>query len=202
MRVLRDQPQPMPRGRHYRRGTLIPTLPDQLLQIQAGIVAQMVIHTDGTEVLLGLHGAGQLLLPHPADSCFLHLQAQTEVLLVPISWQEARQWPDLPEQLRGRLWQQEAWAAMQARPHLADRILGLLELLAEQFGRTQPDGVLIDVRITHQQLAAASGATRTTVTRILQELRRRAVLDVVGQGQQERFCLLGRQTHPSHTGQG
>lgn len=196
MTALYGQLKWAPQCRRYLRGTLIPTMPEQLLQIQAGIVAQMVIHTDGTEVLLGLHGAGQLLIPHPADSCFLHLQAQTEVLIVPISWQEACQWPDLPEKLRARLWQQEAWAAMQARPAYEDRLLGILSLLAEQFGIATDDGILVDLRITHQQLAGAIGATRSTVTRLLSTLRRRNLLTTIGAGSQERFCL---HNSPHHT---
>lgn len=176
-------------SRRYPRGALIPTTPDLLLEVVAGIVAQVVIHSDGAEVLLGLHGPGQLLTPHPADSCYLNLQAHTDVQLALFSWSQAQYLPDLPAKLRARLWQQEAWAAMQARPHLDERLLGVLTLLAEQFGQSSSQGVLIDVRLTHAQLATAIGATRTTVTRLLGELRRRGLLSMVGEGQEERVCL-------------
>jgi hypothetical protein len=46
------------------------------------------------------------------------------------------------------------------------------------------------VRITHTLLAAAIGANRTTITRLLSELRRRNVLTTVSHGHKERFCLL------------
>jgi CRP-like cAMP-binding protein len=193
--LIATMPTPLSNGmvvtrRTYGRGALIPTTPDLLLQVEEGVVAQVVIHSDGAEVLLGLHGPGQLLTPHPADSCFLNLQAHTDVRLVIYSWQQALQLPDLPARLRTRLWQQEAWAAMQARPYLDERLLGVLTLLAEQFGRPDPQGLLIDVRLTHAQLATAIGATRTTVTRLLGTLRQRALLTTVGEGQEERFCLL------------
>ncbi|MCE7979550.1 MAG: Crp/Fnr family transcriptional regulator [Caldilinea sp. CFX5] len=175
--------------RTFGRGALIPTTADLLLQVEEGVVAQVVIHSDGAEVLLGLHGPGQLLTPHPADRCFLNLQAHTDVRLAIFSWQQALQLPDLPARLRARLWQQEAWAAMQARPYLDERLLGVLTLLAEQFGRPVPHGLLIDVRLTHAQLATAIGATRTTVTRLLGTLRQRGLLTTVGEGQEERFCL-------------
>lgn len=178
--------------RNYTRGALIPTTPDLVLQVEEGIVAQVVIHIDGAEVLLGLHGPGQLLTPHPADSCYLNLQAHTDVRLAVMSWQQALSFSDLPVRLRARLWQQEAWAAMQARPQLDERILGVLALLAEQFGRSTPQGVLVDVRLTHGQLATAVGATRTTVTRLLGELRRRHILSTVGEGLEERFVLHQR----------
>ena len=175
--------------RSYTRGALIPTTPDLLLQVEEGVVAQVVIHSDGAEVLLGLHGSGQLLTPHPTDSCYLNLQAHTDVRLAVMPWQHALTLPDLSNRLRARLWQQEAWAAMQARPNLDERILGVLALLAEQFGQSTPQGLLIDVRLTHAQLATAVGATRTTVTRLLGELRRRQALSTVGEGLEERFVL-------------
>ena len=48
--------------RSYPRGALIPTTPDLLLQVEEGVVAQVVIHSDGAEVLLWLHGPGQILV--------------------------------------------------------------------------------------------------------------------------------------------
>ena len=101
--------------------------------------------------------------------------------------------------MRRRLQQLEAWAAMQARPHLDQRVLGLLSLLAEQFGRPHPQGTLIDVRITHAQLAAAAGATRTTITRTLGDLRTRGLLATVGSGEAQRLCP--REPEAAHHGQ-
>lgn len=178
-----------PMHRHYTRGVIIPTQPDLLLQVQQGVVAQVVTHSDGAEVLLGLHGPGQWLTPHPADSCYLSLQAHTDVTLAIFTWSQALHLPELASHLRARLWQQEAWAAMQARPHLDERILGILTLLAEQFGRPIEHGLLVDVRLTHAQLATAVGATRATITRLLGALRRRQLISTIGDGQEERFCL-------------
>jgi CRP-like cAMP-binding protein len=176
--------------RLYRRGEVIRCSPDAVLEIEQGCVAQSVIHADGAEVLLGLAGPGQLLTPHPEDNCLIQLVAHSNVTIRSEPWATASRRPDFALRLRTRLWHLEAWAAMQARPYLAERLLGILSVLAEQFGKPQPDGVLIDVRITHQQLAAAIGANRTTVTRLLSELRRRAVLTTSGHGHNERFCLL------------
>jgi hypothetical protein len=184
------QPSASPRLITYQRGDSIRLPTAGVLEIQAGLVAQMVIHQDGAEVLLGFAGPGQLVIPHPEDSCFLQLLAHTDVTIQVQPWASASQAANFAERLRVRLWQLEAWAAMQARPHLEERLMGILALLAEQFGRPQPDGLLIDVRITHQQLAAAIGANRTTVTRLLSELRRRGLLTTLGYGQEERFCLL------------
>lgn len=175
--------------RRYERDELIALERDAVLEVRAGIVAQTVIHADGTEVLLGLCGPGQLLIGHPDDSCCLQLLAHTDTSVTVRSWSAAAAQPHFAERLRARLRQMEAWSAMGARHYLDQRVIGILGLLGEQFGHPQDDGLLIDVRITHAQLATAVGATRTTVTRILSELRARKLLTTVGSGAGERFCL-------------
>lgn len=191
------QTESVPKTRSYARGGLLPSTPDLLLQIVEGVVAQSVIYPDGTEVLLGFYGPNQLLVPHPADSCYIHFQAHTDVTLQILPWAEANRLPDLAERLRARIRQQEAWAALQARPANDERLLGMLSLLAEQFGVPADHGMLLDLRITHQQLAGALGITRPTVTRLLNILRRRRLLSTIGSGNQERF-LLHQQPHTTH----
>lgn len=175
--------------RRYERDDLIALERDAILEVREGIVAQTVIHADGTEVLLGLCGPGQLLIGHPDDSCCLQLLAHTDARVTIRGWSAAADQPHFAERLRARLRQVEAWSAMGARHYLDQRVIGILGLLGEQFGRPQDGGLLIDVRITHAQLATAVGATRTTVTRILGELRARNLLTTVGSGASERFCL-------------
>ncbi len=181
--------QPAASERRYARDEMIQLDRDAVLEVVAGVVAQAMIHDDGTEVLLGLCGPGQLLVGHPDDGCCLHLVAHTEVVVAVREWTEAAAQPRFAERLRARLRQMEAWSAAQARHYLDQRVLSILGLLAEQFGEPRADGVLIDVRITHAQLASAVGATRTTVTHILGELRGRELITTIGAGSGERFLL-------------
>ena len=62
-----------------------------------------------------------------------------------------------------------------------ERLLGLLGELLEQYGRPIVEGILIDIRLSHQDLASLIGITRESVTLTLGEL------------QNERIVLLGRQ---------
>jgi CRP-like cAMP-binding protein len=105
--------------------------------------------------------------------------------------------PNFAERLRDRIRVLEGWSAMQAHPHLDQRIISVLTMLAEQFGVLHAHGLLIDVRITHAQLATAVGATRSTVTRLLSDLRTRGNLTTVGRGENERYCLC-RWEHTDH----
>ena len=176
--------------RRYQRGDVILLEPDTVLEIRQGIIAQTMVHQDGSQVLLGLCGPEQLVVPHPADTCYIQLVAHTNAAVTIKSWQQASRDAEFPEKLRSRLQQMEAWAAMQARPHLDQRVFGILSLLAEQFGVASPQGEMVDIRITHTQLATAVGATRTTITRTLGDLRRQGILSLVQTADGERFCLL------------
>lgn len=180
------------RQRQFKPGEPVFLEPDSVLTVHEGVLATTMMHGDGAEVLLGLTGAGEILVAHPEDECFIQLLAHTPAVVSIQPWEKAVLQPGFAEKLRTRLQRMEAWAAMQARPYLDQRVLGILSLLAEQFGVSHPDGVLIDVRLTHAQLAAAVGANRTTITRVLGELRAAGKLSSKGAGRQERFVLRER----------
>ncbi|MDA8015996.1 MAG: Crp/Fnr family transcriptional regulator [Thermoanaerobaculia bacterium] len=175
-----------PRRRHYRSGEAIPLRVDEMLSIVDGIVAQVVWHEDGGEGLVGLWGVGHLFSGHPEDDFAVTLRAHTDVV-VEIDLLDAG--VDAFERLLARVRHLEAWSSVQSRQNMQQRLLGVLSLLAEQFGEACSEGTLIDVRITHAQLAAAIGATRATVTRLLGPMRRKGLVSTVQSAAGERFCL-------------
>jgi hypothetical protein len=149
-------------------------------------------HADGVETLLGLYGPGQVLIGHPDDECALQLYTHTDVVVTIQEWQALYDSVDMMDRLCERIRMMEAWASVQARPYLDERIIGLLGLMSEQFGVKHSLGMLVDVRITHGLLASALGATRSTVTRTLGDLRQRGRLLTIGKGEQERFCVVSK----------
>ena len=175
--------------RRYRNGDTVLWSPGQVLLVEMGAVAQTALHADGTEVLLGFVPAGGLVVA-PREDLFaptLHACSESEVTALP--WSEAIRLNRFVERLRDQLTLAEAWSAAQARPHLDDRLMGIFELLARQLGRPHPKGSLIDLRITHLQLAQAVGATRSTVTRLLARLRRGGRLSRAGDPGGERWIV-------------
>jgi CRP/FNR family transcriptional regulator len=62
------------------------------------------------------------------------------------------------------------------------RLANLLPILAQKFGeRSQSDGsVTIDLRLTHQDLAAMVASTRESVTKVLNEMRNHGVVEIEG----------------------
>ena len=155
---------------------------NHVLRIHEGVASLYAVHPDGAEVLLGLLAPGQILADHPMDSCHVEVRAHVSVVASHQSWEHAMVTREAMEAIRSQLLQLQGWASMQAHPYLDHRILGVLSLLAEQFGVPDNEGVLIGVRLTHSQIASAVGSTRATVTRLIGDLERKGQLRVVGRG--------------------
>ena len=62
------------------------------------------------------------------------------------------------------------------------RLANLLPILARKFGARNEDGqsVTIDLRLTHQDLAAMVASTRESVTKVLNDMRNRGVVEIEG----------------------
>ncbi len=175
------------RHRQFHRGETIPLEDDWIFDVEEGVVALMVTHYDGTEGLLGLYGRSQSLLGHAERHYGVRLMAHTDVVGTMHPWHAGGE--PAAERVRAHLLPLTDWAAAQSHPNLTDRIRGILVTLAGQFGRPHRLGTLIDVRITHTQLAAGVGATRSTVTCILGRMRRDRELIVLGARGSDLFCL-------------
>ncbi len=64
------------------------------------------------------------------------------------------------------------------------RLLSTLVKLADEYGRESKDGVLIDLLLSQQELANMIGASRETVSRSLNDLKKRNIIDF------NRRCIL------------
>ncbi|MEH7239416.1 Crp/Fnr family transcriptional regulator [Bacillus sp. JJ1562] len=80
--------------------------------------------------------------------------------------------------------------AIQQQYRVEDRVLGLFNWYANQFGTKTNNGILINIRITHQQIALFVGSTRPTITRIINKMSRLNILKRVNVNEQERYLLL------------
>ena len=67
--------------------------------------------------------------------------------------------------------QVESMLALLGLRRVEDRVRGFMELLARDFGEPCDDGLRLNLRLTHQEIASALSTTRVTVTRVLGQLR-------------------------------
>ena len=174
----------------YKAGDRATAQPGRPVEILKGAVALTAVHADGAEVLISVLGPGDFLLHHPSDVCRIEAVAQTAVQAESFAEDDLLGQPRYAAALASRALRAQAWAASQAHPYIEQRLLGILNLLSEQFGVPHEGGRLIDVRLTHSQLAAITGTTRPTVTRVIAALTKTGHLAVVGSGATRRLCVF------------
>jgi CRP/FNR family transcriptional regulator, cyclic AMP receptor protein len=92
----------------------------------------------------------------------------------------ARQAPGLVVGLQSRMAEQVERLATQLvicqLPRVEERLLAMMWLLAESWGRVTPSGTTLPLALTHELLGAMIGARRPTVTLALGELAERGAL--------------------------
>ena len=86
----------------------------------------------------------------------------------------ARRWPALYEAIHEQLERQRrrtsAHLAVLQLPRVDSRIQAMFGLLADRWGRVTPEGIVIDLALTHEQIGHLVGGRRPTVTLALAEL--------------------------------
>ena len=75
-----------------------------------------------------------------------------------------------------RAQQQSVWMCIVQTKLVSERLFLLLKWLAAKFSRTVAQGQLIDLRLTHREIANTIGTNRVTVTRIINKFEQQGVI--------------------------
>lgn len=96
-------------------------------------------------------------------------------------------WPALASALVGRALRRARWqgifAALSHMNRVDERVLLAFWHFAERWGRVRPDGILVRLPVTHEQLGALVGARRPSVTTALSALGGAGLLQSVARGE-------------------
>lgn len=175
----------------FARRSLLPLKYDALWKIETGVVRTLTLLEDGTLVTLGLWGPGDVVgrVLSKADPYQIECLTPVEVTLLPSSsWHKATEEMILHIQRSGELVE---------ILHYRQTELALLQLfswLAKRFGQEVEQGQMIDLRLTHEDIAAIIGSTRVTVTRLLNAFEKQGII----QRMQRRFIVLHAQPNFWH----
>ena len=177
--------------RQYGRGEIVygeGQACDGLYVLLRGLVKlSRPYHLGGKEAILRLAGPWDVL-GHPAFGAETVREARAEamtdceVVKVPRMFVERtlRRHPEaaltLTALLGLELGRREEWAGCLAPYRAEAKLAGLLPLLARRFGRRTDAGPVILPRLTHEELAQMVATTRESVTKAVNDLRRRGVL--------------------------
>ncbi|MEN3341162.1 MAG: family transcriptional regulator, cyclic receptor protein [Actinomycetota bacterium] len=153
------------------------------LVVERGVVLS-VVHAPNRRFVVSFAGNGDLVLS-PADgielealrsSCLraISRDVRKRLLLDPAAGDEV--FAGLAAAVAER---EQSLSQFAARLH-DDRVLAKLVQLGRKFGRVTPDGIRLDLPLTHQLLADAVGSARETVSTTLRQLQRAGTIQRVG----------------------
>ena len=163
------------RSIHFDSGVKVPLLPDHIWIVVRGIVKLSCLNEQGDDVLLAIAGPNE-----PFGDPLTHLdlfEATTldHCDLLGLSIQDVNTTPHLSSNLMKAMMQRtrqsEALIALLGLRGVENRVKSFLELLAEDYGQPCDQGLKLNLRLTHQEIASAVSTTRVTVTKVLGQLK-------------------------------
>jgi CRP-like cAMP-binding protein len=159
--------------RHFERRARIPLKRDYFWQIESGAVRTLTCLENGSYVTLGLWGATDILSPllSKADPYQIECLTPVEATLLPLDRYEY-----INKALIRQFQQLQAFIEILHSRPVEFSLLRLLNWLAKKFGREVEKGHLIDLRLTHQEIAEILGITRVTVTRLLRDFEQQGAI--------------------------
>lgn len=80
--------------------------------------------------------------------------------------------------LSSRILQTETMIETLTHRDMSSRLVSFLLVLCRDFGIPGNDGIIIDLRLSHQAIAEAIGSTRVTITRLLGDLRTEGMVQI------------------------
>lgn len=186
--------------RRFRRGSELwaaGAAANEVYWIRSGIVWIHQGRAAGREVSIGYFGRGYLLGLHPQGGAGLRVDdasVHEDLAVIAVRRSAFDQWlascPSIAPAVVSAA--SETVARMQARLALIGlhgakaRLAGLLLELGRTFGVRDSRGVIIDLRLTHRELAQLIGATRETVSVSIVEMRNEGLIDT----EQRRVILV------------
>lgn len=156
------------------RRSYLPAHADRLWLLKSGVVRTLTYQEDGTAIALGLWSTGDIVGQSLSDADPYLIEALTEVQAISIALSD---WQPPVAVLTSYLKHTEALMVVRTHRRRAEAaLLGLLQWLANRFGLQIDRGCLIDLKITHQDLADFSGLSRVTVTRLLRQFEEQGLI--------------------------
>jgi len=151
----------------FSRNDEIPCRPGLLWYLESGIVRTVTWNEEDAIVTLGYWGVGDVVGQPLSGLSPYRMECLTSVETTSIP---AQHWHHFLDGIRAHSRQSEELFSIVRSERIYTRLDKLLIWLGKKFGRSVPQGTLIDLRLTHQHIAESIGTTRVTVTKLLKEL--------------------------------
>ncbi|PZV17507.1 MAG: Crp/Fnr family transcriptional regulator [Leptolyngbya sp.] len=144
-----------------------------LWQVEKGVVRSATWLEDGTMITLGVWGAGDIVGKPLSTIDPYQIECLTKVEASLLS---GDRWMQNTHDLLSHIRQSEAFLLIRSYRKIDVMLLKFLAWTARKFGRTVETGLLLDVRLTHQDIAEILNTTRVTITRTLSQLEQQGLI--------------------------
>lgn len=170
------------RPRTFNPREQIPLLSNTLWKIERGVLRTLTWKEDGTLISLGYWGQNDIV-GRPLsqlDPYQIECVSSVEVSVIP-----STHWSNYTDGILTHLRQIEELQTIFHTQGTEQRLLNCLKWLGKKFGRLTPDGLLIDLRLTHADISDLIGMTRVSVTRMMIKLEQDELIQRPG-----RHCII------------
>jgi CRP-like cAMP-binding protein len=163
-----------PPRQQFSLRTSLPVKQNCVWRIEAGAVRTLTWLEDGTTITIGIWGPGDVIGQPLTTVNPYQIESLTAAEATLLSLGDER----LPsEWLLNHLQHAEALMVIRSYRRVDIMLAKLLAWLAKRFGRSVDQGHLIDLRLTHQDLAELVGTTRVTITRTLGQFEQQGIIE-------------------------
>ncbi len=153
---------------------------------------------DGKEIILAIHGAGSFFgemslidgKTTPAsviatEDSLIAVIARKDFFLIIFSQNKVA--GNLLQILCSRL--RKSWDTIQLLNfnNAAQRTKMLFLMLSDEYGEETPDGIILKIKLTHQDISDMTGLTRETVTRVIDKFQKNKEITIL----KNKFICLG-----------
>lgn len=161
-------------SRHiFPRRSHLPNRSNALWKIETGVVRTVTWLEDGTIITLGLWGPGDTIGKRISKCDPFQIECLTKVEAILLS---GDRWLNR-DILLNHIQQAEDFMVIRAYKRVDFMLYQLLTWLAKRFGYEVDQGHLIDMILTHQDIADILGTSRVTVTRTLGHFEQQGLID-------------------------
>lgn len=158
----------------FDKGDIIPQTNQRLWLLKKGVVKTLTWSETGKTITLGYWGKGDVVGLPLSRLATYEVQCLNTVEAICLPWEKCSY---LFKEITNCVRQTDELLRIVRTEKMYERLSKLLVWLAQKFGSEVSQGIAIDLRLTHHELADLIGSTRVTVTRLLDRLDKEKIID-------------------------
>jgi len=161
----------------FSRQDLIPLHANLLWKIEQGAVRTLTWSAEGEMITLGIWGPGDVVGQplSSLDPYQIECITAVEATILPDSV-----WSQMLNAILLHAQQEEEFLKIVHCQSIEQRLLQFLAWLGQKFGHEGKQGQIIQLRLTHQEIAETLNTSRVTVTRLLNQLEQQGTIQRSG----------------------